>query len=431
MSPLLERQTRALWFAKQGADAPRSPVVRKLLASIERGKGFDGLKVAELTAFEVRIPLRKPIRHASHTRSASDNVVVRCVLEDGTGGFGEGVPRDYVTGETVASALALLKETDLRPQLAPCGEFAQAVAMVERCRLNPVPGDDRGCQGNAARCALELALLDAYGRHFGEPLAAVTCLVAPELYAPRPRVRYSGAIMGASGFKLRLAAWMMRLYGFDQLKVKVGIPGQNDSRRLEVVRKRLGDQRDLRVDANEAWAPDEVERRIGELERFQISAVEQPVAHEHVEALAEVRGRVSVPIMLDESLCSYADAERAVARGTCDLFNIRLSKCGGFIPSLRLAQLARRHGLGYQLGCQVGETALLSAAGRHFAATVAGLRYVEGSYDRHLVREALGTQDLTFGRGGWADALAGPGLGIRVDPVALERVTVRKEPLLG
>src|SRR5207248_4138084 len=61
------------------------------------------------------------------------------------------------------------------------------------------------------------------------------------------------------------------------------------------------------------------------------------------------------------------------------LFNVRLSKCGGFIPSLRLAQLARQHGLGYQLGCQVGETALLSAAGRHFATSVAGIRYLEGS----------------------------------------------------
>jgi muconate cycloisomerase len=135
--------------------------------------------------------------------------------------------------------------------------------------------------------------------------------------------------------------------------------------------------------------------------------------------------------MLDESLCSFCDARRAIERGTCDLFNLRLSKCGGFVPSLRLAQLARQHGLRCQLGCQVGETAILSAAGRHFAASVADLRYVEGSYDRHLVKEALATRDITFGWGGWAPAFAGPGLGVIVDPTALERVTVRKEPLLG
>src|SRR5205814_7660709 len=133
---------------------------------------------------------------------------------------------------------------------------------------------------------------------------------------------------------------------------------------------------------------------------------------------------------LDESLCSLVDAERAAERGTCDLFNLRLSKCGGFIPALRLAQFARRHGrLGYQLGCQVGETAVLSAAGRHFAASVADLRYVEGSYDRHLVREALGTRDLTFQWGGLAPALPGSGLGVELDVEALKRVTQRKETL--
>ncbi len=51
------------------------------------------MKVVELTAYHVRIPLRKPVRHASHVRADTDNVLVRCVLEDGTEGFGEGVPR--------------------------------------------------------------------------------------------------------------------------------------------------------------------------------------------------------------------------------------------------------------------------------------------------------------------------------------------------
>jgi muconate cycloisomerase len=389
------------------------------------------VKVVELTAYQVRIPLRKPIRHASHTRSATDNVLVRCVLEDGTEGFGEGVPRDYVTGETIDSALALLQASALAAQLEPCRDFPQAVALAERLLIAPVPGDERCCQGNAARCAVELALLDAYGRAFGQPLSAVTALVARDLHQPRPRVRYSGVITATSGFKLRFAAFSMRVFRFHQIKVKVGIPGQDDVARLTTIRRRVGRKRDLRVDANEAWSPSEAVQCIRELEPFGISAVEQPVAHEQAAVLAEVRRRVNTPIMLDESLCSRVDAERAIAAGTCDLFNLRLSKCGGFIPSLRLAQLAWRHGLGCQLGCQVGETAVLSAAGRHFATSVAGLRYLEGSYDRHLVQEALGTEDITFGWGGWAPALPRPGLGVRLDPLALERVTIRKEPLLG
>jgi muconate cycloisomerase len=390
------------------------------------------LKVAEVTALLVRIPLRRAIRHASHSRTSTDNLIVRVVLDDRTEGYGEGVPREYVTGESAEFALDRLKQSDLAGQLEPCRDFAAAVALAERLQLAPVPGDDRGCQGNAARCALELALLDAYGKRFGQPVSEVTRLLAPDLHAPRPRVRYSGAITTARGFKMRWHMWRMWGYGFRQVKIKVGVPGLDDVARFEQVRKAwVARKIDLRVDANEAWTPADAVERIRELEPFRITAVEQPVPHADIGALAEVRRQVRTPIMLDESLCSRVDAERAVSGSVCDLFNLRLSKCGGFIPSLRLAQFARQHNLGCQLGCQVGETAVLSAAGRHFASSVGGLRYVEGSYDRHLVQEALGTRDLTFGWGGWAPALPGPGLGVTLDPAALERVTVRKEALLG
>src|SRR5215467_14384159 len=144
------------------------------------------MQVVELTAYHVRIPLTRPVRHASHSRTSTDNLVVRCVLDDRTEGFGEGVPREYVTGETIDTALDLLRRSDLPAQLTPCADFAAAVALAERFRLAPVPGDDRDCQGNAARCAVELALLDAYGRHFRQPLSKVTELLAPEIYQPQP-----------------------------------------------------------------------------------------------------------------------------------------------------------------------------------------------------------------------------------------------------
>ncbi len=153
--------------------------------------------------------------------------------------------------------------------------------------------------------------------------------------------------------------------------------------------------------------------------------------HAEVGGLAEVRKQIDVPLMLDESLCSLADGRRAIEEGLCDLFNIRLSKCGGFVNSLRLAAMAHAAGLGCQLGCQVGETGILSAAGRHFATSVSGLRYLEGSYDRHLVTESLTREDITFGYGGRAAALTAPGLGITVDHAAVDRCTVRRLPLIG
>ena len=256
-------------------------------------------------------------------------------------------------------------------------------------------------------------------------------MLAPGLYEPRPKVRYSGAITAANtGFKVRLAALRMWIWWFPNVKVKVGMAGHDDVYRLRQIRKRLGWSMDMRLDANEAWSPAEAGERIRALEPYKLSAIEQPIPHAEWKSLAALRREIKTPIMLDESLCSRVDAERAIEAQSCDLFNLRLSKCGGFIPTLRLAQLARQHNLGYQLGCQIGETALLSAAGRHFAASVKGIRWTEGSYDKHLVREALGTKDITVGWGGWGRALPGPGLGVRIDPAALQRVTVKKVTLV-
>lgn len=389
------------------------------------------MRVAELSAIHVRIPLKKPIRHASHYRSDTDNVVVKCTLSDGTVGYGEGVPRDYVTGESVDSALELLVASDLGRQLGVCRDFEQVVRVADGLTLKPVPGDDRGIRGNAARCAVELAVLDAYGRAFGEPLMHVTRFLEPDLYQPKEKVQYSGIVTSAKGVKVRLAGLVMRWYGFRQIKVKVGLPGYDDVARLRAIRGFFRSGIDLRVDANEAWPADEAADRILELETVGISSVEQPVSHEDFAALPDIKKRIHTPIMLDESLCGEVDAEKAVRTGGCSLFNLRLSKCGGFIPTLKLAAFAQRHGLGYQLGCQVGESAILSAAGRQFATSVKDIRYLEGSYDRHLVREALGDEDITFGKGGWAPMLTGCGTGVKVVPERLASVTVRTVSLVG
>ncbi len=389
------------------------------------------IQVVEITAYRVKIPLKKEIRHASHRRTETENILVECKLSDKTVGFGEGVPREYVTGESAESSIGILKQANLKSHLSKCTSFPEAVEMIRQITMPAQKGDDRSCQGNAARCALELALLDAYGKSFGEPLSKVTQILTPELYEPKDKIQYSGAITSTQGWKLNISSWKMRLYGFRQLKVKVGIEGQNDVERLRKIRSRVGKKMDIRIDANEAWTPEEALERIHELLPFNITSVEQPVPHERIARWGEIRKSVEVPIMLDESLCSMKDAEQALAQNWGDLYNIRLSKCGGFIPSLLLARFAQQNKLGYQLGCQVGETALLSAAGRHFGCSVRAIRYREGSYDSHLVTEALGTSDLTFGWGGWAkrlplDGLSG-GLGIDIDPVALSRVSLGKE----
>jgi muconate cycloisomerase len=382
--------------------------------------------VTRLDLYHVALPLRKKIRHASHERAASDSLVARVTLGDGSVGFGEGVPREYVTGESIASAFEALAALDVARQVGNPVDFAAAVDKIAAIQLPSIESDPRGMFGNAARTALELALIDAYGRSFGEPAGRVIRLASrePKLLTPRPAwVRYSGAITAETPGKEIRSAGKMWLNNFRHVKLKVGVAGQDDVRRLRRIRRVLGRKIDVRLDANEAWRPDEVIERVVVLRPSNPSAIEQPVPHAEVDILAEMRPHLGLPVMLDESLCGYPDAIRAVERGTADLFNVRISKCGGLIPSLRLIELAHRHGIGVQLGCHPGESGLLSAAGRHLASNVRGLRYVEGSYDRHILERNITRDDPTFGFGGWAKPIRGAGLGVRVDDEALSAMT--------
>jgi muconate cycloisomerase len=390
------------------------------------------MTISSLTLFKVAVPLKKVVRHASFERSASENLVVRVRLADGTIGHGEGVPRQYVTGETVDSAFAALESQDWARLVGRPADFAQVVSRLESLTLPAIEADPRGMAGNAARCALELAILDAYGRQFGAPVGRAVELTKAEglkrFPLPRP-VRYSAAITAESARGERISAWKVRIYGFKHVKVKVGTQGQDDSLRLARLRKILGRRMDIRLDANEAWPAAELVDRARPLRRFSPTALEQPVRHAEVDILAVLRPQLGIPIMLDESLCGFPDARTAVARGTADLWNVRLSKCGGILPSLRIIALAQRSGIGVQLGCHPGETSLLSAAGRHVASRVAGLRYLEGSYDRHILAANLTRRDLTFGYGGRARPIEGAGLGVAVDPAALEAMTVSSREL--
>ena len=388
------------------------------------------MQIRELTAFVVRLPLRQAIVHALAARTASENLVVRCRVADGTTGWGEGVPREYVTGESAAGAMTQLAAVPLSEQLSgDCNNWADVIALCDHFRPAVQAEDVRGCASNALRCAVELAILDAFGRLQREPLSRVVAHfdAAAPIRRSCSEVRYSTTITAQSPVKEAVSALKMRLYGFKQCKVKVGMSCADDAQRLRTIRRILGRGVDIRVDANEAWPAEEAVPQIEALLPAGITCVEQPLPHEALAALADVRRQVPVPIMLDESLASVYDAETAIRLKACDLFNIRLSKCGGFLNSLRLAAMARAAGLAYQVGCHPGESAILSAAGRHFAASVADIRYLEGSYDRHLLRTLITDEDITFGYGGRAPALTAPGLGITVRENLLRPLVVREE----
>jgi L-Ala-D/L-Glu epimerase len=115
--------------------------------------------------------------------------------------------------------------------------------------------------------------------------------------------------------------------------------------------------------------------------------------------------------------------------GACDYFNIRLSKCAGISGSLAIAQLARDAGIKVQVGAQVGETGVLSAAGRTFAAHLPEVAFAEGSFGTWLLAEDVTFENVAFGLGGRAPLLKSRGLSVTVNDDALKRLAAAKYEL--
>jgi muconate cycloisomerase len=377
------------------------------------------MRVVAVDVFALRIPFVRAFAHARYTRAESDAVVVRLRDGEGYAGYGEGLPREYVSGEDVASMVGFIRDR-LAPRVfaaeVPRGAelFGYLRERFPEWSAGPAGGAG-GIRWNAAFCAVELALVDLALRREGDSLADYLPPVGAE-------VRYDGVI--ASDDPATAAALARRYVGFgiDRLKVKVGTP--DDVARLTAVREAVGDGPALRVDANGAWTVDEALRCLAAFAPFGVESVEQPVAAADLAGLRRVREEAGLAVVADEALVSAADAEALVAERACDAFNVRVSKCGGLTGSLLVAGIARAAGIAVQVGAQVGETAILSAAGRHLAAYLAPVAAVEGSFGTLLLTEDVAAEEVAFGYGGLAPLLTGEGLGVRVREAGLERFAV-------
>jgi len=368
--------------------------------------------VAQVEVLTAELPFRFAFGHALAKRRSSTNVFVKLTLDDGSVGFGEGVPREYVTGETVDGAVATLCDHYVPALLGREIAGPDAVpALLEAIVGTAVPSDSRLVDG-AARCALELALLDAVGRSYDLPIAY--WLGVPQ----SPVVRYSAVIPFSSPRLLPIIAVLCRIVGIRDVKIKVGGDRHADLRTLRTLRRILGSRADLRVDSNCAWDADEALAAIGQMRRYGISGVEQPVPAEDRDGLRRVTAATTEAIIVDESLRTPEEAADLAAGRACDAFNIRVSKCGGLLQSARIARIGADAGITCIVGAQVGESAILSAAGRHLAAHI-GARYVEGSAGRLLLKSDISAMRVLPGWGGRARPARGSGLGVPVDEAAL------------
>jgi muconate cycloisomerase len=380
------------------------------------------MRIIGATIRALRLPFVEAFSHSTKSRQFSDSFVVRVTADDGTTGYGEGAARPYVTGETVEASLAHI-EKRLWPavagcdyqELAPAPDPVAALSAVAR----PLPDDESPgiIAWHAARAAVELALVDCLLKRQQLSLAH---LLPPK----RAFVTYSGVITAGSIEKAVQHARHFKLFGIKQLKIKIGGEGDETVARVAAIRETVGASASLRLDANGAYEVEGALAILTQLAKFDIAVVEQPIKRGEPTQLAELKRQSPIPVMADESLVTLADAHALIDAGACDYFNLRLSKCGGLARTLEIAQMASRAGVRLQLGSQVGETAILSAAGRHVAAYLDDVPFLEGSFGTLLLKEDVGRDSINFGHGGKAAVIRGHGLGVKVREDVLEKYAV-------
>lgn len=378
------------------------------------------MKVRHFAIYQLSLPFRAAFQHARKKRKSSESIVVRCELEDGTVGFGESLPRTYVTGESWGGCYDDLGSKIL-PALLDC-DFSSYSTLQQFCSslYGYLKADIRGLPRRigAACCAVELALLDAFGRHFGETSFAGS---------PNQDPTYSGVVSSSSRLKAAIVSWQCSRMALPSVKLKVGTERDLDLARI--ARRVLGARTILRADANMAWQLETAIKRILQLREFGIDYIEQPIQVGQPGALRDIQESTGASIIADEDLCDIEDAEQLIAADACRVFNIRISKCGGFFNSLRIGRLAQSNGIEVQIGCQVGESALLSAVGLAAARQLAPVVFAEGCFGGRLLgkdlQSASGSEaaiPFEFGYGGAAPTYApSRGIGIGVDEVRLNR----------
>jgi L-alanine-DL-glutamate epimerase-like enolase superfamily enzyme len=379
--------------------------------------------VTKLQLFAVDLPFKVTVRHAAAARTSSESLFLRVGLDNGAEGWGEALPRAYVSGEAREGAFALLRDTIL-PALAGRSfrSLAEAVSFLEKCD-GKAPPDwvHPDVPQSAAWCSVDLALLDAFGRASGE---AVSLGGQPPTADALGGSRYSGVVSAGRGWPYAVSLLKVRAFRFPQVKLKLGrdgaVPAARTARRL------LGRRVDLRVDANMAWDVEQALELIGQLRSVGIWSFEQPIAADDLAGLARLVAETSGQIVVDEGLTDRDSLQRFISHRACTGANIRISKCGGLLGAYARCREVLDAGLMLQVGCQVGESSLLSAAHLMLLSALAplppGVRYAEGCFGRHLLREDPVSPLVQFGYGGRPPRPpVGAGLGVQVDRAMLER----------
>lgn len=304
-----------------------------------------------------KVPFLSP--QANRLRADSVIACIDCGPEGC--GWGESAPRPYVTGESVQSVLDLWEHV-FAPLL-----FANAFDGLDA--IDDLLSElEAACQGQGHRAyhsalgAADLALIDVLRRNGGLEETPVFSRNYRQVLRYSVSVPFIDPALIDKYFPVLNARLNNPI-----IKLLVDADSDNNLRRIQQLRRLAGEEAEIRLEFNGKLRPAQVLREIDRLRRFHPTAVEQPLPAGDIEGLHRFRRTSGLAVIVDESVVSLADAQALLAAQACDVFNLKISKCGGLLRSRSIAQLAAQAGIACQVGTHVGESELLGAAGRQLA----------------------------------------------------------------
>jgi L-alanine-DL-glutamate epimerase-like enolase superfamily enzyme len=239
-------------------------------------------------------------------------------------------------------------------------------------------------------CALDIAAWDLYGKLHGKPLFSFWSKPGD----PTPLTDYTIGIDDPHKMVDKMLAHPWPIY-----KIKLGT--DNDIEIVEVLRKHTDAM--FRIDANAAWTVTEALEKINAFKDLGVEFIEQPLAKEDWEGMKQLFNESPIPLMADESCVSEHDVKKC--EGHFHGINIKLTKCSGITPALRMIKEARSLNMKVMLG-SMNESTIGSAAIAHLSPLV---DYVDMDGPLLLAEDIASGLHYDFGKVTTADK---PGLGI-------------------
>lgn len=323
------------------------------------------MQIRSVEMYHIKIPLKKNITHHLANYRYSESIVVKITTDKGIAGWGESRPRKYLTGESIETALFTIIEL-FKKYLVNKNFSSLPEVMAYSKDLNVNKGN------LAAYCGLELALLDAAGKSFDISIGEMIGTIIKE-----NKIDQAANIdFDIKMDDIKKICMIIKMRGYRGVKIKVG--REDDIERIEIVRRSLGEDILLWIDANGAWGFDEALRKINLMKKHSILLYEQPLAAELIVEMAELRKKTNIKIIADESLCSIEDALQLIKYQACDVFNLRIGKCGGILRVLDLINIAKEKKIECQMGTLVGETGILLSSLKLLLDRIKGISIVEG-----------------------------------------------------